>query len=131
MSGKNKNKKSLKKVNKVTAGLFHIKTTFNNIIITLTDVDGNVLSSCSSGRKGFKGAKKSTPYSAQVVADTVVKEAINKVAMKTAAVIVRGPGPGRESAIKSILLSDLIVTMISDRTPLPHNGVRPKKKRRV
>lgn len=131
MSEKHKNKKSLKKNSKVTAGLFHITTTFNNIIVTLTDVEGNVLSSCSSGKKNFRGAKKSTPYSAQVVAGAVVKDAITKMSMKTAAIIIRGPGPGRESAIKSILLSDLIITMISDRTPLPHNGVRPKKKRRI
>ncbi|MBL0725705.1 MAG: 30S ribosomal protein S11 [Alphaproteobacteria bacterium] len=126
----NKRRKK-KNVSKVPNGVVYIGTTFNNIIITVTDMFGNALVSSSAGGRGFKGAKKSTPFAAQIVADSVAREAQELFSLKTIAIIVRGPGAGRESAIRALGSSGLIVTVIKDVTPLPHNGCRMPRRRRV
>lgn len=123
--------KKSKKVGKVSNGVVHIGTTFNNIIITVSDIFGNALVSGSAGKFGFKGAKKSTPFAAQVVGEGVAKEARDTFGLKTIVVLIKGPGPGRESAIRALAVNGLIVTMIKDITSLPHNGCRRPKKRRV
>ena len=120
-----------KNVTKIPNGIAYIGTTFNNIIITITDMFGNSLVASSAGARGFKGAKKSTPFAAQVVADSVAKEAQNLFSLKTIAIVIKGPGSGRESAIRALSSSGLIVTVIKDVTPLPHNGCRMPKQRRV
>lgn len=124
-------RKRKKNVSKVPNGVAYVGTTFNNIIVTIADVFGNVLVASSAGGKGFKGAKKSTPFAAQVVAEAVAKEAQDLFSLKTIAVVVKGPGAGRESAIRALGSSGLIVTVIKDVTPLPHNGCRMPKRRRV
>ena len=117
--------KKAKKVKKfVEAGQAHIQATFNNTIITITDDTGNVLSWGAAGKKGFKGTRKGTPFAAQMAADDAAKKAI-EFGMKTIAVFVKGPGPGRETAIRSIQNAGIKVTSIKDVTPLPHNGCRP------
>ncbi|MBP7088943.1 MAG: 30S ribosomal protein S11 [Candidatus Omnitrophica bacterium] len=111
-------------------GVAHIKATFNNTIISITDLNGNVLSWSSAGAVGFKGAKKSTPYAAQMASFNVAKQA-KDMGLKELEVLVKGPGPGRESAIRALQAAGLSVKKIKDITPVPHNGCRPKKKRRV
>lgn len=114
----------------VVNGIVHIKSTFNNTVITLTDEKGEVLVSHSAGRKGFKGARKSTPFAAQVVADGVM-EVAQDMGLKRVAVLVSGPGAGRETALRSVARRGIRVVHIQDITPIPHNGCRPPKRRRV
>ena len=113
-----------------TEGQAHIQATFNNIIISLTNNSGQVISWSSAGSKGFKGSRKSTPYAAQVAAEDCTKVALN-AGLKRVKVFVKGPGSGRESAIRTIHNTGILVTEIIDVTPVPHNGCRPPKKRRV
>jgi len=114
----------------VTAGVAHIKATFNNTIITITDTKGEVLCWASAGTSGFKGSRKSTPYAGQMSAQQVAGKAM-KSGMKEIDVKVKGPGSGRESAITALQAAGLKIKSIEDVTPLPHNGCRPKKRRRV
>jgi small subunit ribosomal protein S11 len=114
----------------VPKGVAHIRATFNNTIITITDPEGNVLCSGSSGASGFKGSKKSTPFAAQVASESAARKAL-EFGMKEVEVLVKGPGSGRESAIRALQATGINVTVIKDITPIPHNGCRPKKKRRV
>ena len=124
-------KKKSKKKEKVEAvGVVHIKASFNNTIITISDTFGNVISWAASGRVGFKGSRKSTPFASQLAASTAGKAAM-ELGLEKASVEVKGPGSGRESAIRSLEGAGLIITSIHDVTPLPHNGCRPKKKRRI
>ncbi len=124
-------RKSTRKVKKnVPAGVASINSTFNNTMITITDLQGNVVSWSSAGTCGFKGSKKSTPYAAQLAAERAGNSA-KDCGMKTMQVHVKGPGSGRESALRTLQSLGLVVTSIRDITPVPHNGVRPKKKRRV
>lgn len=114
----------------VSEGVAHILATFNNTIVTITDKQGNVLAWTTSGGVGFKGSKKSTPFAAQVAADAAAKKA-QSFGMQTVEVKVKGPGSGRESAIRALAAAGLQVTSIKDKTPIPHNGCRPPKRRRV
>ena len=114
----------------VTNGQAHIISTFNNTIVTLSDLNGNVLSWASSGQLGFRGSRKSTPYAAQHCAEEAATKAMEQ-GLKTVEVYVKGPGSGRESAIRALETSGLSVTLIKDVTPIPHNGCRPPKRRRV
>ena len=126
-----KNSKSKKKVKKnIPFGVAHINSTFNNTIITITDTTGNPVSWSSSGNKGFKGSRKSTPFAAQLAAEEAGKKAMEH-GMKNIEVIIKGPGNGRESAIRALGSTGLNITVIKDVTPIPHNGCRPSKKRRV
>jgi small subunit ribosomal protein S11 len=121
-------KKSRKHVE--AEGIAHIKATFNNTLVTITDMSGGVVSWGSSGKAGFKGSKKSTPFAATVAAEAVAREAAN-LGMKRVHVRVQGPGSGRESAIQALAAAGLAIRSIRDVTPIPHNGCRPPKKRRV
>ena len=114
----------------VEKGVAHIRSTFNNTIVTITDMNGNAISWGTSGEMGFKGSKKSTPYAAQTAAEHAARIAVDN-GMKTVEVLVRGPGQGRESAIRALATAGLEITMIKDVTPSPHNGCRPPKRRRV
>ncbi|WP_217588920.1 30S ribosomal protein S11 [Lentibacillus saliphilus] len=114
----------------IDSGIAHIRSTFNNTIVTVTDTQGNVVGWSSAGALGFKGSRKSTPFAAQMAAETVAKSALD-VGMKTLEVTVKGPGAGREAAIRSLQAAGLEVTAIRDVTPVPHNGCRPPKRRRV
>ena len=114
----------------VETGIFHIKATFNNTIITVTDPKGNAIAWSTAGASGFKGARKSTPFAATVAAETAAKKAMDR-GMRSAEVRVKGPGSGREAALRAIQAIGIRVTMIKDVTPLPHNGCRPSKRRRV
>ena len=114
----------------VEKGIAHIRSTFNNTIVTITDVQGNAIAWGTAGEMGFKGSKKSTPYAAQTAAEHAAKIAVDN-GMKTVEVLVRGPGAGRESAIRALATAGLEITMIKDVTPIPHNGCRPPKRRRV
>ena len=114
----------------VEKGVAHIRSTFNNTIVTITDVHGNAISWGTAGEMGFKGSKKSTPYAAQTAAEHAAKLAVDH-GMKTVEVLVRGPGAGRESAIRALATAGLEITMIKDVTPIPHSGCRPPKRRRV
>ena len=122
---------SKKRVKKnVEHGQAHIQASFNNTIVTLTDAAGNALSWASAGGLGFKGSRKSTPYAAQVAAETATKAALIH-GLKTVDVFVKGPGSGKEAAIRALAANGLTVTSITDVTPVPHNGCRPPKRRRV
>ena len=121
-------KKKAKK--NVPNGVVHIQATFNNTLITFTDMAGNTISWCSAGSKGFKGSRKSTPFAAQVAADEAARQAMDN-GMKSAIVLVKGPGSGREAALRAVASAGLRVTLVKDVTPLPHNGCRPPKRRRV
>ena len=123
----NKKRRERKNVEK---GVAHIRSTFNNTIVTITDVQGNAIAWGTSGEMGFKGSKKSTPYAAQTAAEHAAKIAVDH-GMKTVEVYVKGPGSGRESAIRALENVGLQVVMIKDVTPIPHNGCRPPKRRRV
>ena len=126
-----KNSKTKKKVKKnIPFGIAHISATFNNTIITITDTTGNTVSWSSSGNKGFKGSRKSTPFAAQLAAEEAGKKAIEH-GMKNIEIIIKGPGNGRESAIRALGSTGLNITVIKDVTPIPHNGCRPSKRRRV
>ncbi len=123
--------KRTKKREKVEAtGVAHVKATFNNTVISLTDNYGNVISWASAGRVGFKGSRKSTPFAAQLAAEMAVKEA-KELGLRKVEVLVKGPGSGREAAVRSIQAAGLQITAIKDVTPIPHNGCRPPKRRRV
>ena len=111
-------------------GVAHVHASFNNTIVTITDTDGNVLSWASSGKVGFKGSRKSTPFAAQVAAESSAREALN-AGMKRVEVWVKGPGAGREAAIRALQAAGLEISAIKDVTPIPHNGCRPPKRRRV
>ena len=128
-SGKKTSTKKRVKKN-VERGQAHIQASFNNTIVTLTDLQGNALSWASAGGLGFKGSKKSTPYAAQLAAETATKAALVH-GLKTVDVMVKGPGSGREAAVRALEASGLHVTSIKDVTPVPHNGCRPPKRRRV
>ena len=119
-----------KKKRNILNGLTHIQSTFNNTIITITDLQGSVISWCSSGASGFKGAKKGTPFAAQTAAEKAAKQAIDQ-GMQHTEITINGPGTGRETAIRAIQATGIEVTLIKDITPIPHNGCRPPKKRRV
>ncbi|MFZ7104437.1 MAG: 30S ribosomal protein S11 [Peptococcaceae bacterium] len=114
----------------VEKGVAHIKSTFNNTIVTITDLNGNVISWASAGGVGFKGSRKSTPFAAQMAAETAAKAAMEH-GMREVECTVKGPGAGREAAIRSLQAAGLEVNMIKDVTPIPHNGCRPPKRRRV
>jgi small subunit ribosomal protein S11 len=123
-TGKKKEKKN------ITEGVAHIQSTFNNTIITITDMTGNVISWSSAGLQGFKGSRKSTPFAAQMAAEDAVRKAKDQ-GMRRVQVYIKGPGAGRESALRSLQLAGLTITMIRAVTPVPHNGCRPPKRRRV
>ncbi len=125
-------KRVRKKVEKknVPNGIAHIQATFNNTIVTITDITGNVISWCTCGAKGFKGSRKSTPFAAQMAAEDAAKKA-QEHGLRSVEVWVKGPGSGRESALRALQAVGLTITMIKDVTPIPHNGCRPPKKRRV
>ena len=124
VSRKRRERKNIEK------GSAHIRSTFNNTIVTLTDTNGNALSWASAGEMGFRGSRKSTPYAAQTAAETAAKAALEH-GLKTVEVFVKGPGQGREAAIRALQAAGLEITMIKDVTPIPHNGCRPPKRRRV
>ena len=115
----------------VEKGAAHIRSSFNNTMVTITDLQGNALSWASSGGLGFRGSRKSTPFAAQSAAETAAKAAIENCGLKTVEVFVKGPGQGREAAIRALQTVGLEVVMIKDVTPIPHNGCRPPKRRRV
>ena len=124
-------RKSRKKDRKAPAvGVAHVRATFNNTIVTITDTEGNVVSWASAGKAGFKGSRKSTPFAAQVAAEATAKEAMS-MGLKRVEVWVKGPGSGREAAIRSLQAAGLEISAIRDVTPIPHNGCRPPKRRRV
>jgi small subunit ribosomal protein S11 len=122
--------KTKKEKRAVPNGIVHINSTFNNTIVTITDNDGNVIASSSAGRHGFKGSRKSTPFAAQLAAQASLKEAMEQ-GLRTAEVRVKGPGVGRESALRALQVDGFTVSIIRDVTPIPHNGCRPPKRRRV
>lgn len=123
-------KSKKKKIQVDTNGIAHIKATFNNVVVTLTDIYGNTISWSSAGKNGFKGSRKNTPFAAQVSAEVAAKEAYD-LGLRRIEVRVKGPGSGREAAIRALHTAGLEITSIKDVTPLPHNGCRPPKRRRV
>ncbi|PKN47041.1 MAG: 30S ribosomal protein S11 [Deltaproteobacteria bacterium HGW-Deltaproteobacteria-20] len=124
-------KQKKKKVKKnIGTGIAHIQSTFNNTIVTISDVNGNVISWSSAGSRGFKGSRKSTPFAAQLAAEEAARRAMEH-GMRSIAVFVKGPGAGRESALRALQSTGFKVTLIRDVTPIPHNGCRPPKRRRV
>ena len=127
-SSYSKKKRKVKK--NILNGIAYVQSTFNNTIISIADTSGNVISWASSGQKGFKGSRKSTPYAAQVAADAAAVKAL-EVGMRTLSVEVKGPGSGRETALRALQSRGFKITSIKDTTPLPHNGTRAPKKRRV
>jgi small subunit ribosomal protein S11 len=127
-----KQKKTKKKEKKIVPiGKAFIQATYNNTIVTITDVQGNVISWASSGGEGFRGSRKSTPFAAQMAAKVAAQRAIDNAGVRSIEVLVKGPGIGREAAIRSLAQSGLNITKIKDITPIPHNGCRPPKRRRV
>ena len=128
MAEKKKTKAKNKK--KVSSGIAHVVSSFNNTIITITDDNGNAIAWSSAGHKGFKGSRKSTPYAAQIAADAAASKAL-EFGMKTLSVEVKGPGSGRETALRALQARGFRILSIKDTTPMPHNGTRPPKKRRV
>jgi len=126
--GKKTGKKKIK--NAPELGVAHIQATFNNTIVSIADLSGNVLSWSSAGAQGFKGSRKSTPFAAQVAAEKAVNK-VKDMGMKKLEVHIKGPGPGRESAIRALQAAGMEVLVIRDKTPTPHNGCRPRKRRRV
>lgn len=127
--GKKVAKKTKEKKN-IAKGVAHIQATFNNTIITISDISGNVVSWATAGGMGFKGSRKSTPFAAQMAAETAAKKA-QEHGMRSVEVYVKGPGSGRESAVRALQATGFSVSMIKDVTPIPHNGCRPPKRRRV
>ena len=128
---KGKQTRSKKKVKKnIANGIAHIQSTFNNTIVTITDLNGNVVSWSSAGTRGFKGSRKSTPFAAQLAAESAARKAQDH-GMNSVAIFVKGPGAGRESALRAFQIAGMKVTLIRDVTPIPHNGCRPPKRRRV
>ncbi|WP_368653631.1 30S ribosomal protein S11 [Ornithinibacillus sp. 4-3] len=130
MARKSNNTRKRRVKKNISSGIAHIHSTFNNTIVTITDTQGNALSWSSAGALGFKGSRKSTPFAAQMASETAAKGAVEH-GMKTLEVTVKGPGAGREAAIRSLQAAGLEVTAIRDVTPVPHNGCRPPKRRRV
>ncbi len=128
MAKKTRSKKKEKK--NIARGIVHIQSTFNNTIVTITDPAGNTIAWSSAGVQGFKGSRKSTPFAAQMAAQSAVKEAMEH-GMKSVEVYVKGPGSGRESALRALQAAGFTITLIKDVTPVPHNGCRPPKRRRV
>lgn len=129
-TGKKKGGRKKKERRAIGEGIAHIQSTFNNTIVTVTDLSGNVLTWASAGEQGFKGSRKSTPFAAQMAAETAAKRAL-EMGVKKVEVRVKGPGSGREAAIRSLQAAGLEVSLIRDVTPIPHNGCRPPKRRRV
>jgi small subunit ribosomal protein S11 len=126
-----KGKGGKKKVKKnIATGIVHVQSTFNNTIVTITDVQGNVVAWSSAGTRGFKGSRKSTPFAGQLAAEDAARKAAD-FGMRTIAIFVKGPGAGRESALRAFQIAGMKVTLIRDVTPIPHNGCRPPKRRRV
>ena len=125
---KTSKKKKVKK--NIQTGMAHIQATFNNTVITITDVGGDAIAWATAGQQGFKGSRKSTPFAAQVAAEECARKAMEH-GVRTIGVFVKGPGAGRESALRALQAAGLRVTMIRDVTPIPHNGCRPPKRRRV
>lgn len=125
---KPKVKKKIKK--NVQSGIAHIQSTFNNTVVTITDVSGNVIAWSSAGVRGFKGSRKSTPFAAQLAAEDAAKKAMEH-GMRSISVFVKGPGAGRESALRALQQAGFKISLIRDVTPIPHNGCRPPKRRRV
>lgn len=123
-------KKVKKKIHVDANGVAHVKATFNNVIVTLTDIYGNTISWASSGKMGFKGSKKNTPFAAQLTAESAAKEAFD-LGLRKVEVLIKGVGSGRDAAVRSLATAGLDISSIKDITPLPHNGCRPPKKRRV
>jgi small subunit ribosomal protein S11 len=130
MKASTEQKARKKQKKNIPVGIAHVSSSFNNTIITITDLQGNTVAWASAGGQGFKGAKKSTPYAAQITAEAVGKKAM-EFGMKTISVAVKGPGGGRESAVRSLMGAGFIITSIKDVTPVAHNGTRPPKRRRV
>ena len=128
MAVRQSRKKKVKK--NIQTGVAHIQSTFNNTVITITDVGGDTVSWASAGQQGFKGSRKSTPFAAQMAAEDCAKKAMEH-GVRTLGVYVKGPGAGRESALRALQAAGMRITMIRDVTPIPHNGCRPPKKRRV
>ena len=128
MAARQSRKKKVKK--NIQTGVAHIQSTFNNTVITITDVGGDTVSWASAGQQGFKGSRKSTPFAAQMAAEDCAKKAMEH-GVRTLGVYVKGPGAGRESALRALQAAGMRVTMIRDVTPIPHNGCRPPKRRRV
>ena len=125
-----KNKQQKKKIKKnVSTGIAHIQSTFNNTVVTITDINGNTISWSSSGSRGFKGSRKSTPFAAQLAAEESARRAMEH-GMRSVAVFVKGPGAGRESALRALQSVGFRVTLVRDVTPIPHNGCRPPQRRR-
>jgi small subunit ribosomal protein S11 len=122
--------KTKKEKKNIPNGIVHIQSTFNNTIVTVTDNGGNVIAQSSAGRLGFKGSRKSTPFAAQLAAQDAIKQAMEQ-GMRVAEVRVKGPGVGREAALRALQVDGFSVSMIRDVTPIPHNGCRPPKRRRV
>jgi small subunit ribosomal protein S11 len=127
-SGRRKSARKARRV--MSAGQVHILATFNNTIVTVTDTQGNAVTSASAGQSGFKGSRKSTPFAARVAAEQAMKNA-QSFGLQEVQIYVKGPGPGRENAIRAVQASGVRVSSITDVTPVPHNGCRPPKKRRV
>lgn len=131
MADQKKKSKAKKKLGRIDSnGIAHVKATFNNTIVTITDLRGHAISWASAGKVGFKGSKKSTPFAAQLAANSTAKEAMG-LGVRKVEVWVKGPGGGREAAIRSLSAAGLEITAIKDVTPIPHNGCRPPKRRRV
>jgi small subunit ribosomal protein S11 len=128
MAKRTKTKKRVRK--NILNGVVHIRSTFNNTIVSITDPNGNVIAWSTAGMNGFKGSRKSTPFAAQLASQDAAKKAMEH-GLRNVEVYVKGPGPGRESALKALQATGLTVTMIKDVTPIPHNGCKPKKRRRV
>jgi len=123
-------RKTKKKVHVDAVGVAHIKASFNNVLVTITDVYGNTISWSSAGKNGFKGSRKNTPFASQVTAESAAKEAYD-LGLRRVEVFIKGPGSGREAAIRALNTAGLQISAIKDITPLPHNGCRPPKRRRV
>ncbi len=125
-----KGSRAKKEKKTVPTGIIHIQSTFNNTIVTVTDMEGNVIASSSAGRQGFKGSRKSTPFAAQLAGQDAIRQARDQ-GMRTAEVRVKGPGVGREAALRALQVEGFSISIIRDVTPIPHNGCRPPKRRRV
>jgi small subunit ribosomal protein S11 len=123
-------RKTKKKIHVDSVGVAHIKASFNNILVTITDIYGNTISWSSAGKNGFKGSRKNTPFASQVTAEAAAKEAYD-LGLRRVEVFIKGPGAGREAAIRALATAGLAITSIKDITPIPHNGCRPPKRRRV
>lgn len=123
-------RKSKKKIHVDAVGLAHIKASFNNVLVTITDVYGNTISWSSAGKNGFKGSRKNTPFAAQVTSEAAAKEAVD-LGLKRVDVFIKGPGSGRDAAVRALNTAGLHIMSIKDITPIPHNGCRPPKRRRV